>query len=267
MALPVSVELIQQHINALSYKAIEPIFVFDELSSTNDWLLDYMVKNPGADALCVADKQTKGRGRAGRAWISPANSNIYMSLSCHLDLELRDIASLSLVVGLAVIRVLKVLGLEAKIKWPNDVLVKGQKVAGVLIETRKIEKKIGVVIGLGVNVDMRDEIISESGLRSTDLRRNGVNIMVHDRNQLVVEFLREIQDCIDLFVKRGFSAFRHEWVEQDAYFGKQVEIKDAEKVIVSGIESGVNDQGMLLVDVAGEIKQVHGGDLSLRIKR
>ena len=125
--------------------------IIDTISSTNDYLLK-KEKNKNKDIkICIAEGQTKGRGRRGKSWISPKFKNIYFSLSSYLKKE--DLSGLSIVVALSVSRVLSEINVASLIKWPNDLLVGNKKICGILIETAKVGELTRVVIGIGINVN------------------------------------------------------------------------------------------------------------------
>jgi BirA family biotin operon repressor/biotin-[acetyl-CoA-carboxylase] ligase len=238
--------------------------VFDKLNSTNQWLMEHVKINPVSGVLCVADEQSDGRGRSGRKWVSPGSSNIYMSLSSVFVMEVQHLAPVSLVVGLAIARVLRNVGVAASIKWPNDVLIEGKKVAGVLIEVCQTATARVLVVGIGLNVRMHELITNHSGIESTYLEANGVTEKWLDRNLLITEIYKEVMTCLKQYYQGGFVVFQQEWIERDAYYQRNVRIMDDGLTILEGFEVGVDEQGRLLIEDKGQVKPVHSGDLSLR---
>ena len=126
--------------------------IFDTISSTNDYLLKEEKSKDKDLKICIAEEQTKGRGRRGKSWISPKFKNIYLSLSSYLKKE--DLSGLSIAVAVSVSIVLRKFNVTSLIKWPNDLLVGNKKICGILIETTKVDELTKVVIGIGINVNM-----------------------------------------------------------------------------------------------------------------
>jgi len=245
-------------------KKIPQIFVFDELSSSNQWLLDNLRLLNAGEMLCIADSQTSGRGRAARDWHSPAASNIYMSFTITTS-EIAGIASISLVIGLALVRSLSRMGVnDLALKWPNDVLLGSKKLAGVLIETKKYNDRIVLVVGIGINVDMPAEISFQSELGWADLSAAGLSVA--DRNDIVAQVYAECEQVVNQFMKKGFSSFRDEWESYDAFMDKGVSVINNNEVFCEGVESGLDDSGRLLIKTDAGVKPVHSGDVSLRKK-
>jgi BirA family biotin operon repressor/biotin-[acetyl-CoA-carboxylase] ligase len=134
-----------------------PIELFDTIPSTNDYLL---AQKKIATAVCLAEQQSKGKGRLGREWHSPHGENIYLSYRCHLPKAMGEIGNLSVQVGEVVCRVLNQFGIKdgLTVKWPNDVLFEGKKLAGILIEVQpSAENSSHVVIGIGLNVNLMSD--------------------------------------------------------------------------------------------------------------
>ena len=256
--------LIEHELDEPQSKSKVHVFVFEEIESTNQWVIDNISKKTDENLLCVAESQVLGRGRDGREWKSPKASNVYMSFSCITGINRKNISALSLVVGLAIIRVLKKKGVVGvALKWPNDVLLHGKKLAGILIESKLHDGQLVMVVGVGINIQMPlgFDVLSELGW--ADL--SGTGITVADRNQLIANVYSECEEMISAFLAEGFSIYKSEWMECDEYTGKGVKIVDQGKLMHSGINMGVNDSGCLLVRTAAGIKQIYSGDVSLRI--
>ena len=255
---------IESALTDVAVKKMPQVFVFDELSSSNQWLLDNLKLLNVDEMLCVADSQTAGRGRAARDWYSPAASNIYMSFTITTS-GVAELASISLVIGLALVKGLSRMGVQdLTLKWPNDVLLGSKKLAGVLIEAKKYNDRIVLVVGIGVNVDMSSEINFRSELGWADLSAAGLSAT--DRNDIVARVYSECAQMVSQFMKKGFSSFRDEWESYDAYMGKGVTVINNNEVFCEGEEKGVDDSGRLLIKTDTGIKAVHSGDVSLRIK-
>lgn len=256
--------LIEQELDDSQSNRKVHVFVFDEIGSTNQWLIDNISKIKTENLLCVAESQALGRGRSGREWMSPQASNVYMSFSCIAGVNRKNISALSLVIGLAITRVLKKEGvIGCALKWPNDVLLHGKKLAGILIESKIHEGRLVMIVGIGINVQMPLSFNVSSELSWADL--SDTRVTVADRNQLIARVYSECEAMISTFFVKGFPVYKNEWMACDAYAGKGVKIVDQGKLMLSGTNMGVDDSGCLLVRSGSEIKQILSGDVSLRI--
>lgn len=239
---------------------LQEIHVLFETPSTNTWLLDRANEWSGKAALCVAEKQSAGRGRRGREWVSPLGRNLYFSLMLPAFSPMSVIEGLSLVVGLVVARQLNKLGCDASLKWPNDVLVRGQKIAGVLIELQgDLHSECQLIIGVGVNFDL--------GVANIDQPYTDIKSVVGkapSRNSFSAELCEEIIASVELLKERGLKAFISEWQSLDYYREKRVKMLIGQNVW-SGVAQGINRKGELqvLTDEDG-LKVFNAGEISLR---
>ncbi|MDN3638423.1 bifunctional biotin--[acetyl-CoA-carboxylase] ligase/biotin operon repressor BirA [Simiduia curdlanivorans] len=210
----------------------------------------------------IAEQQTAGRGRRGRAWVSPFGSNIYLSLVWGFQGGAAALSGLSLAVGVACARMLRASGADqVALKWPNDLLVDGKKLGGILLEmTGDPAGECQVVIGIGINVAMPSEQAQGIDQAWVDLRSLGVTL---SRNALVAKLLTELVAVLERFALEGFAGFRAEWLALDAFANQAVTLSSAASS-VSGIAQGVDDSGALIVWVDGQMRLFHGGELSLR---
>lgn len=179
---------------SLSLSAIQPLLtqkvhidIFDTIDSTNEYLL---AQKHSPEAVCIAEHQTKGKGRLGRGWYSPHGENIYLSYRCHLSKPMGEIGHLSMLVGELVCNVLNQFGIKEGlcVKWPNDVLFENKKLAGILIEVQQGEASSSyAVIGIGLNVNMlaaEDNQISQAW---TSMQM--ITGRYHDRNSLAAALI------------------------------------------------------------------------------
>lgn len=240
--------------------------VLDRVTSTNDWSVWSCGSNQ-LPAICLAEQQTAGRGRGGRKWVSPPAENIYLSLvwSFAQNANFR-LDGLSLVVGVAMARALAVCGIRAKIKWPNDVQVNGEKIAGILVET-KVKQSSGVVaiIGVGINYTLSAQSKSYIDQACTDVASHCSNTKLPDRNQVAGIVIRELIHVCEEFARSGFSAFIEEWNYYDACLGRDVDVHDASGVWVGKV-IGLNDQCGLRIMSNDFEKVVYAADVNIRIK-
>ena len=239
--------------------------VFGEIDSTNDWALQQCVENHPLPVACCAEAQRHGRGRRGRSWASPRSSNIYLSLAWPFYRPLAELGPLALVAGISVARILSAYGVPARLKWPNDVLVDGRKIAGVLIESRiRAGRASEMIIGVGLNVAMPAAEGRSIDQRWTDLLSVYGGEQGLERNRLVAELLQQLMDHCRIFEAQGFAALRSEWERLDLCRGQMIEVRQDEQCWV-GEARGVDDQGALVVHTEQGERAFNAAEVSLRI--
>jgi BirA family biotin operon repressor/biotin-[acetyl-CoA-carboxylase] ligase len=240
--------------------------VYDVVSSTNDWCLQQCSAMENLPAVCLAESQQQGRGRRGREWVSPGSANIYMSLAWWFPVPAAKLGPLALVAGVAVARALQEYGILVQLKWPNDILVAGEKMAGILIESRvSSAHSTAAVIGLGLNFDMNATKAAAISQPWTDFARHYRGGGQVTRNQLVSGVLAHLVDaCVD-FTEHGFAAFQQAWGAYDMCRGKLVELDSAGSVH-RGEALGVDDSGGIQVLIDNQVQVFHSADMGLRVK-
>lgn len=214
--------------------------------------------------LYVAERQTAGRGRRGRVWASPFARNLYFSLTWSFSGGAAALEGLSLVVGLALRNGLADLGLNGvQLKWPNDLLCQGRKLAGVLLEmSGDATGPCQVVIGAGVNVAMPEAEAVAVDQPWIDLQQiAGASL---DRNRVLAVLLNALVPALQLFEQQGFAPFREAWQQHNAYQGRPVRLA-TERFSEQGVCVGVDAKGALLLTTESGTKAFHGGELSLRL--
>ena len=240
------------------------ISVHDSLDSTNAQVVRLFGEGQAPPFAVIAERQTAGRGRRGRPWVSPFAENLYYSLLWQVSGGMRQLEGLSLVVGLALVHTLHDMGVDAAgLKWPNDVLVDGRKIAGILLElSGDPEDVCQVVIGVGVNVNMPMAItreIDQPWISMRDVLGEPV-----DRNELAIKFSRHLQGYLQRHGTQGFSAFVSEWELHHLWQGRQVALSAGAEPII-GMVIGVDSSGALRLMVDGCERVFSGGELSLRL--
>ncbi|APC22529.1 MULTISPECIES: bifunctional biotin--[acetyl-CoA-carboxylase] ligase/biotin operon repressor BirA [Pseudomonas] len=239
------------------------IRILDSIDSTNAQALRSIEEGSVAPFLVLAERQTVGRGRRGRKWVSPFAENIYYSLVLRMDGGLRQLEGLSLVVGLAVMHTLREYGIPgAGLKWPNDVLVGQKKVAGILLELVGDPADVcHVVLGIGINVNMQSAEKIDQEWTSVRLESG----KVIDRNQLVARLNEVLVSYLERHRLNGFSAIQGEWEQGHLWQGRAVSLIAGVNKI-DGVVLGIDRQGALRLSVEGEEKTYSGGELSLRLR-
>lgn len=236
----------------------------ESLDSTNAEVLRCLSAGQAAPLLVLAEMQSSGRGRRGRAWVSPYAENLYYSLGLRVEGADYPLEGLSLTVGLAVLAAVRELGCAAVgLKWPNDLLVNGRKIAGVLLElSGDPAGSCQVVVGIGINANMLPGA-AEIDQPWTSLRQELGGLV--DRTALALSLSRWLQRYLDRHRAIGFSALRHEWEAAHLWQGRGVCLSAGPRQ-VEGVVLGVDQQGALRLNVAGEERSFSGGELSLRLR-
>ena len=213
-----------------------------------EWNLNY-------GSVVVADRQTAGRGRLGRKWISQ-EGGLYFSFL--LDPSgFKDLVQLPLVIGIILSRSLEDFGVEAQIKWVNDLYINRKKVAGILCELSGNK----LIVGIGVNVNQR-EIPEELRDKATSLFiETGRNFSKKD---ILVNFLKYATRDLEIFKKKGFKHFKKEIEERLSFIGEEVVLIGRE--LIEGKLIGISERGGVLILTEEGIKEYISGDLSLRPK-
>ncbi len=235
----------------------------DRCASTNSMLVEHIPADGGRIPVLVADHQTAGRGRRGRQWCSWPEGSLAFSALWRFADGAPAPAGLSLAAGLALARALENLGAEGvQLKWPNDVLIHGGKIAGILIELLPGRGRVpAAVIGIGVNLRLPADAAIPGQSAVTDLYRElGRDVT---RPALLAAILRELRHLLATYAAAGFPALRGAWQQRNAFAGLPVRI-DGENTHLTGLCVGVDDDGALLLDTGDGVQRILSGELSLR---
>lgn len=239
--------------------------LFDRADSTNIRAHHLLGLDRGAPLICLAEQQSSGRGRRGRVWSSPYAQNIYLTVVEPFAGGAQSLEGLSLLVGLVLVEALKEAGFhDCQLKWPNDVLYRNRKLAGILIEIGgDLTADCVAIIGVGINVHMRssDNEISQPWTSLAQHAEQGEL----NRNRLIAIFLRRLYRALEHFRERGFAPFRAAWEARDAWSGCAVQVESGDRII-QGIARGVDDRGALRLEVDKQLMTLNGGELSLRLQ-
>jgi BirA family biotin operon repressor/biotin-[acetyl-CoA-carboxylase] ligase len=236
--------------------------VFDELDSTNQQLL--RTPDLSSGHVCLAEAQSAGRGRRGRGWVATPCHNLLMSMSWRFETGPAGLAGLSLAAGVAVLRALDEFGVcDVGLKWPNDILRDGRKLAGLLIDLRgEASGPSLAVLGLGLNVHLAPGDAAHIDQPWSSLR-DSLPAPV-DRNRLAGLLIFHLGDMLRVFERNGFENYRAEWERRHLYAGQAVRLQSGQEQ-VSGTVEGIDAHGGLRVRLAdGELRTFHSGDVSLR---
>ena len=234
-----------------------------ECSSSNDEIM--ALARQSADlahkALCVAHFQTKGRGRQGRSWVNRQGECLMFSLGWAFDKPQYELGSLALVVALACRRALADIGLDVKIKWPNDLVVANDKLAGILIETARVENKTVAVIGIGINFVLPKEVENATSVQALfqTASKQGVSVKT-----LLNAVLAQLDALLNEYAQNGFASCVGEYDAANRDTDRPVLLLQEGRVVHEGVVKGVDAQGALrLLTDKGE-KTIVSGEISLR---
>ena len=232
------------------------------VSSTNTMLVDSYSKGNSSDSLFLCEFQYEGRGRRGKTWRSPYASTIMFSLGMKVPKAQKSIKGLSCALGLSIAKTLNSLGISnVSVKWPNDVYIDGRKVCGILVELVSINSDdSAVVIGVGLNYRLTNSYIDLIDKPSTDLVSQGIQ---KSRSQVLRYLVEKLCEDFRRFTDNGFSVFREDFNGIHWLAGRLVEISQGAGTVTSGIVTGVNGEGELLLREGDEEVPIIAGEISL----
>lgn len=238
--------------------------VVDSIHSTNDYLKE-KIFHPHTDSewqICIADHQTQGRGRFGNIWFGPSGENIYLSCQKYFKKPVSELSSLSLVISLAVVQTLEsfIKPAQLMIKWPNDILYNDCKLSGNLIEIMSSGR---VVIGIGININM---LIDNNGIPKAWTSLKKITGIHFNRNEIAAALVSCLMRVLPQFEDYGFVYFKEQWAFYDRLLGHKINFKlgSPQGTVIQGIAKGLNNQGHLLLELAGGRYQAFAsGDTSM----
>lgn len=229
--------------------------VVERCASTNAVLLAEPLQRP---ALLAANVQSAGRGRRGRRWHSPPGCGALFSLGLPLARPARELAGLSIVAGVAAVRALRALGaLEAALKWPNDLLLDGAKLGGILVETRTQGAGSAAVIGIGVNWRRTPGLAAR--LRRGVAALEDALQPLPPRNDVIGALAREVLRALRAFDAAGFEPFRSGWDAVHAYAGRALRVRLADGRVFAGVAAGLALDGALQLRTRTGLRTVRNG--------
>lgn len=245
--------------------------IFDYIDSTNNYLLKDLKNNLTNRFNCISvvavELQTNGRGRIGRIWYSGVGDSLTFSLRFYFEKSIASLSGLSLVIGIAITRVLRSFCIPGiSLKWPNDILFNHQKLAGVLIEIQSFMPGSSyAIIGIGINFNLSDKSKSLINQEFTDLFT--ITGKFIDRNLVLSALLLELRNILMDFNKYNFAHFKKEWDSYHAYETRNIYLKLPDSYEIEGIVDGVNDSGALCLITNKGRKFYNVGDITVRRKQ
>jgi BirA family biotin operon repressor/biotin-[acetyl-CoA-carboxylase] ligase len=236
---------------------------FDSIDSTSSEARRLAAGGAAEGTVVIAEAQTSGRGRLGRTWASPPLRNLYLSIVLRPQIGVAGAAQVTLVAGVAVVEAVSEWAPQAAIKWPNDVVIDGRKVAGILAEMDADDNRVRcLILGIGVNLNAAPEDFPEELRDKATALRTVIGFPV-DRTAFAERLLSCVEERYTLFLAQGFAALRPLWEARSCLTGRAVQIDGAGQRC-AGVVTGIGDDGALLLrDAAGHETRVLAGDVTL----
>jgi BirA family biotin operon repressor/biotin-[acetyl-CoA-carboxylase] ligase len=241
------------------------LHIFDSVESTQTTAQRLVAEGAGEGTLVLAEQQTIGRGRMGRSWHSPEGKGVWMSLVLFPQIPLPFTPQLTLLTAVAVCRAIRrLVSVNVGIKWPNDLLIEGKKVCGILLESKaEDERLLYIVAGIGISANL------SAGDYPEHLQNIATSLLIEsgravDRNRLVGETMAQFEDLYGLYRQEGFEPIRLLWEALSVTLGRSVRIPSKEGSL-TGTAQGIDEMGALVVRLPdGEIRKIYSGDIVMQ---
>lgn len=238
---PLSLSLIKDTLDADTRSKVNEILIFDTISSTNDALWQRLDNGSQGPLVCLSETQTSGRGRRGDLWHSPDTGNLYLSILWPFPADMAQ-NGLSIAIGISLIKILKAEGInDLQLKWPNDILHKRKKLAGILVESR-LGTKQNTVVGIGLNFKLPPDTQKQIQQPTTSLEQLCKTLPC--RNRLAGKIIQNMITLLERFQNCGLNEFLPQWQEYDALANQQISLIGPNDTI-NVIPCGINEQGEL----------------------
>lgn len=237
--------------------------LYDEVESTQNVAHELVREGAGEGTLVIAEQQHAGRGRLGRSWHSPKGKGVWMSLVLKPRIPVHFTPQLTLLIAVALCRTLRGFADNAKIgiKWPNDLLIDGRKVSGILLESRAEDERLHyIVAGIGISANLAPHDYPE------ELRDKATSLYIAsgrevDRELLVCDFLKQFEELYVLYHEQGFAPIRTLWEASTLSLGRPIAVLTAGGRI-EGVAESIDDMGALSVRMAdGTLHRVYSGEI------
>ncbi|GAB6183739.1 biotin--[acetyl-CoA-carboxylase] ligase [Thermodesulfovibrio hydrogeniphilus] len=245
-------------------QVIEEIVVFDEVESTNSVGYELLKQGYPPGTVVIADRQTKGKGRLGRRWISPEGKNLYMSFALKPSITPKYATLITLTSVVACTTALRrITNIPVQIKWPNDMLIDHKKVGGILSEMKIEGEKIkAAVVGVGININMTEEDIPE------EIKEIATSLRIckgeeFSRAMIAVEVIKEFDKWYQLLEKKNRKTIIDRWMQLSGTIGRQVKIVLTDRELIATAEA-IDEEGRLIVKLSdGTYEKICAGDVTL----
>ena len=245
---------------------LESLEIFDEIDSTNSYLMQQPAPRPGCFRTAATLSQTAGRGRYGKNWHAPPGTGLCASIAYTCGRKPENLSALTLAIGLGVIRALRACNVpDVMLKWPNDLVLGGGKLGGILTEAQSHgQEVVSIVTGVGLNINVGatfdDELGPGRALAAVDLKSRCAALPT--REGLTAQLMNEIYATFAEYEACGFASFYRRWPAHDWLRGRRVTV-ETQRQEISGVAAGIAEDGALLVEVAGAMHRVTSGSVVL----
>ena len=237
------------------------ITLLDTVSSTNTYLMNSKLEDLDSLSIVIARHQSEGYGRNKSKWVSDYNAGIWMSIGTLIKKK-KDTSSLSLAIAAGLTEMLHLNGFKKiGLKWPNDFVCEGKKLGGILIETKPIDRNfMKTIVGIGLNLDLPNtsKEKEEFGLKPISL--NSLKKGSFDVSDLITNLISSVNITINEYKYFGFEKFARTWRRYDVYNGSYIHVESNNQKI-SGINSGINDHGALIINNEKGSHKIYSGTL------
>ncbi|MGI9224997.1 MAG: biotin--[acetyl-CoA-carboxylase] ligase [Woeseiaceae bacterium] len=247
--------VIRRFVDETAAARLDDLEIFEEIASTNSYLMQAPVPVPGQIRAAVTDNQIAGRGRHGRTWQSPPGSGLCLSLAYTFAKQPANLPALTLAIGLGAVEMMQTLSITGvQLKWPNDLVFMDGKLGGILTEAQaQAGGSVTVVTGIGMNIDLGEQgdfrVETDGALPVVDLKRHVAELP--DRNRIAATLVSGMTKTFVDYDAGGFGVFAERWAEHDWLLGRELTVDLAQRQI-SGIGAGVADDGALLIDTPSD---------------
>ena len=265
MAPPLNHNLI---INALKQSMFSgKLMFYDRVESTNDLAKAMALEGAENGTVIIAEEQTSGRGRMGRKWLSPPSSNLLFSLLLRPDLYTEKVFTLTMLLALSTVEAVETqTGVNAMIKWPNDIYVQDRKLAGILTEFSVTGNRLNhVVLGIGINVNWNPEEAIDSHMLypATSLMREAGHTV--SREFLLINILSAYETHYMDVSRNGPARVQELWNKRSMLTGRNVSVEISNNEVINGTAIGIDEKGALLVsDIKGQTHTILNGDVHIK---
>lgn len=234
------------------------IYKFNKLNSTNLHLKQNFNNYKNFDII-LAEHQSNGYGRFKRQWLDLGGENIFMSMCLKLDGFNENIVGITQFTALILAKTFEIYGIQPTIKWPNDIHVNGRKISGILAESViKNSKLEGIVLGLGININSDEKLFDSVSQKVTSLSTE-VSKKIN-KDEFIENLVQKFEADYEKFLDNGFSIFKNEYISYLNCIDKEISVKNYDKTF-TGIARNVSDNGLLILETKGELKEISAGDI------
>lgn len=241
------------------------LYIYKEVSSTNTVAKFLSMNGAENGTVVISEKQTKAKGRSGKSWESPLGG-VWLSIILNPNVDHSKIPLITLATGVAVAKTLENIGVEdPEIKWPNDIMINGKKVCGILTEAvAKFNTIESVIIGVGIDANLDVEQFPEDLQEGTTtlkevLGREG------NENSLIKTFLEEFEKISEQFIHEGYEDILKEWRKRSYSIGKIVEVREPFNTYYDAYVIGIGKEGALVVEkIDGTLEKVISGECIIK---